>query len=50
VQASEQEELIGPKKGQIECMSYRSLTDAEMRMLDARSDHYGVVWVGNIGI
>lgn len=44
------QELIGPKKGEIECLMYRSLTDAEMRALDARSDHYAVYSVFSIGV
>lgn len=44
------EELIGPRKGQIECLLYKSLDDHEMRLLEGRSDHRPVIWVGSVGI
>lgn len=43
-------ELIGPRKGQVECLLYKSLDDREMRALEGRSDHRPVIWVGSIGI
>ncbi|CAO1628305.1 unnamed protein product [Sympodiomycopsis kandeliae] len=43
-------ELIGPSKGQVECLLYKSLDDKEMRTLEGRSDHRPVIWVGSIGI
>ncbi|UZJ54814.1 hypothetical protein CBS101457_004134 [Exobasidium rhododendri] len=46
----EEKELIGPRRGQIECMLYKSLDDREMRLLEGRSDHRPVIWVGNVGI
>lgn len=42
--------LIGPTKGQVECLSYKSLDDSEMRALEGRSDHRPVTWVGLVGI
>lgn len=43
-------ELLGPKKGHIECLLYKSLDDREMRLLEGRSDHRPVIFVGAIGI
>ncbi|MCO5583325.1 hypothetical protein L7F22_037235 [Adiantum nelumboides] len=43
-------ELIGPRKGEIECLLYKSLNDREMRMLEGRSDHRPVIFVGSIGV
>ncbi|TKY84898.1 hypothetical protein EX895_005978 [Sporisorium graminicola] len=43
-------ELLGPKRGQIECLLYKSLDDREMRLLEGRSDHRPVIFVGAIGI
>ena len=43
-------ELVGPKKGRIECLLYKSLDDREMRILEGRSDHRPVIFVGAIGI
>lgn len=43
-------ELIGPSKGQVECLLYKSLDDKEMRSLEGRSDHRPVIWVGAVGI
>lgn len=42
--------LLGPKKGHIECLLYKSLDDREMRILQGRSDHRPVIFVGAIGI
>lgn len=42
--------LIGPKTGAVECLLYKSLNDREMRMLEGRSDHRPVIFVGSIGI
>ena len=49
-EADQQPMLIGPTRGQIECLLYKSLDDREMRLLEGRSDHRPVVWVGNVGI
>ncbi|CCF54421.1 hypothetical protein NDA11_004060 [Ustilago hordei] len=46
----EEEEIVGPKKGRIECLLYKSLDDREMRILEGRSDHRPVIFVGAIGI
>lgn len=46
----DEEELIGPHRGQIECLLYKSLDDREMRLLEGRSDHRPVIWVGSIGV
>lgn len=43
-------ELIGPRKGEIECLLYKSLNDREMRMLEGRSDHRPVIFVGSVGV
>ncbi|SPO39875.1 uncharacterized protein PSFLO_05356 [Pseudozyma flocculosa] len=43
-------QLVGPKKGHIECLLYKSLDDREMRILEGRSDHRPVIFVGAIGI
>ncbi|PWZ03233.1 hypothetical protein BCV70DRAFT_13708 [Testicularia cyperi] len=42
--------LVGPRKGRIECLLYKSLDDREMRLLEGRSDHRPVIFVGAIGI
>ncbi|PWN51720.1 DNase I-like protein [Violaceomyces palustris] len=42
--------LVGPKRGRIECLLYKSLDDREMRILEGRSDHRPVIFVGAIGI
>ena len=46
----EEEVVLGPKKGRIECLLYKSLDDREMRVLEGRSDHRPVIFVGAIGI
>ncbi|SNX82617.1 uncharacterized protein MEPE_01323 [Melanopsichium pennsylvanicum] len=46
----EEQVVIGPKKGRIECLLYKSLDDREMRILEGRSDHRPVIFVGAIGI
>ena len=46
----EEEVVVGPKKGRIECLLYKSLDDREMRILEGRSDHRPVIFVGAIGI
>jgi len=46
----EEEVVVGPKKGRIECLLYKSLDDREMRVLEGRSDHRPVIFVGAIGI
>lgn len=46
----EEDEIIGPKRGKIECLLYKSLDDREMRLLEGRSDHRPVIFVGAIGI
>ncbi len=43
-------QLVGPERGLVECISYRALSDAEMRQLEGRSDHRPVIFVGSIGI
>ncbi|CAO1627324.1 unnamed protein product [Parajaminaea phylloscopi] len=43
-------EIVGPTKGQVECLLYKSLDDREMRALEGRSDHRPVMWVGVLGI
>ena len=47
---AEQEPLVGPKKGRIDCLLYKALDDREMRLLQGRSDHRPVIFVGAIGI
>ena len=47
---SEEEQVVGPKKGRIECLLYKALDDREMRILEGRSDHRPVIFVGAIGI
>ncbi|KDN52022.1 DNase I-like protein [Tilletiaria anomala UBC 951] len=42
--------LVGPDKGHVDCLLYRSLDDKEMRQLEGRSDHRPVVFVACIGI
>ena len=44
------EELAGPRRGEVECLLYKSLDDREMRLLEGRSDHRPVIWVGSIGV
>ncbi|SPO22456.1 uncharacterized protein UTRI_01134 [Ustilago trichophora] len=46
----EEVEIVGPKRGRIECLLYKSLDDREMRILEGRSDHRPVIFVGAIGI
>ena len=48
--ASNVPQLVGPDRGKVECLQYSSLTDAEMRQLEGRSDHRPVIFVGSIGI
>ncbi|GAC97024.1 inositol polyphosphate phosphatase [Pseudozyma hubeiensis SY62] len=48
--AQPQTPLLGPKRGRIECLLYKSLDDREMRILEGRSDHRPVIFVGAIGI
>ncbi|CBQ70635.1 conserved hypothetical protein [Sporisorium reilianum SRZ2] len=48
--AHDEAELLGPKRGHIECLLYKSLDDREMRVLEGRSDHRPVIFVGAIGI
>lgn len=43
-------ELIGPRKGEVHCLLYKSLDDREMRALEGRSDHRPVIWIGSCGI
>ncbi|PWN29424.1 DNase I-like protein, partial [Jaminaea rosea] len=43
-------EIIGPRRGEVECLLYKSLDDGEMRALEGRSDHRPVIFVGSIGI
>ncbi|PWN20424.1 hypothetical protein BCV69DRAFT_283306 [Microstroma glucosiphilum] len=43
-------ELIGPRKGEVQCLLYKSLDDREMRALEGRSDHRPVIWIGSCGI
>ncbi|GAC72557.1 inositol polyphosphate 5-phosphatase and related proteins [Moesziomyces antarcticus T-34] len=42
--------LVGPRRGTIECLLYKALDDREMRVLEGRSDHRPVIFVGAIGI
>ncbi|KAL9940753.1 hypothetical protein V8E36_000241 [Tilletia maclaganii] len=42
--------LTGPRRGEVQCLVYRSLGDREMVQLKARSDHRAVIWVGAVGI
>ena len=46
----DEEQVVGPRKGRIECLLYKSLDDREMRLLEGRSDHRPVIFVGAIGI
>ncbi|KAK0562543.1 hypothetical protein OC844_002649 [Tilletia horrida] len=48
--AARRKKLVGPRKGEVQCLDYRSLGDREMVELKARSDHRAVIWVGAIGI
>ncbi|KAK0545241.1 hypothetical protein OC846_005530 [Tilletia horrida] len=48
--SKKKEDLAGPRKGQVQCLVYRSLGDREMVELKARSDHRAVIWVGAVGI
>ncbi|SPO21652.1 uncharacterized protein UTRI_01134_B [Ustilago trichophora] len=50
VEQEEEVEIVGPKRGKIECLLYKSLDDREMRILEGRSDHRPVIFVGAIGI
>lgn len=43
-------EIVGPRRGVVECLLYKSLDDQEMRALEGRSDHRPVIWVGSVGI
>lgn len=43
-------EIVGPRRGEVECVLYKSLDDREMRALEGRSDHRPVIWVGLVGI
>lgn len=43
-------EIVGPKKGEVQCLLYKSLDDREMRALEGKSDHRPVMWVGSVGI
>lgn len=42
--------LVGPRHGEVECLLYKSLDDKEMRLLEGRSDHRPVIFVGSIGV